>query len=155
MKIVITTQHRENYGSTDQPYWKFKGGDTYVVPNLSVKQVMQVKERGIPTLTELVSSSNSMFEEYVIDWSILDDDAVVCDEWETPFNLYWEGSRWVARRTVVNGEHGYMRFEVASKTEEYVMLMGGDRADYKVSYTMKDGTVVTGDEVEAYFRKVA
>ncbi len=75
MKIVITTQHRENYGSTDQPYWKFKGGDTYVVPNLSVKQVMQVRERGIPTLTELVSSSNSMFEEYVIDWSILDDDA--------------------------------------------------------------------------------
>jgi len=155
MKIVITTQIRENYGSADQPYWKFKGGDTYVVPNLSVAQTLQVKERGIPTLKALIETRNEGFEEYVVDWSILDDDATVCEPWETPFNLYWEQGRWVARRTVDNGEYGYMRNEVASKTEGYDMLMGGDRENYVATYTMRNGDVVDSKDVETYLNKAA
>ena len=38
MKLVIQTQFRENYGAHDwdgkgecPQYWKFKGGDTYIV----------------------------------------------------------------------------------------------------------------------------
>jgi hypothetical protein len=155
MKIVITTQIRENYGSTESPYWKFKGGDTYVVPNLTVEQVLKVKENGIPTLKALIETSNDGYQEYVLDWSILDDDAIVCDEWETPFNLHWEAGRWVARRTVDNGEYGYMRCEVASKTEQYEMAMGGDRTNYKVVYTMRNGDSVTGDQVSQYLAKAA
>ena len=155
MKIVITTQIRENYGDATNPYWKFKGGDTYVVPNLSVAQTLQVKERGIPTLTALIETRNEGFEEYVVDWSILDDDATVCEPWETPFNLYWEQGRWVARRTVDNGEYGYMRNEVASKTEGYDMLMGGDRENYVVTYTMRNGDVVDSKDVETYLNKAA
>ena len=155
MKIVITTQIRENYGDATNPYWKFKGGDTYVVPNLSVAQTLQVKERGIPTLKALIETRNEGFEEYVVDWSILDDDATVCEPWETPFNLYWEQGRWVARRTVDNGEYGYMRNEVASKTEGYDMLMGGDRENYVVTYTMRNGDVVDSKDVETYLNKAA
>ena len=162
MKIVITTQIRENYGAHDwdgkgacPQYWKCKGGDVYVVPNLTVAQVLKVKENGIPTLKALIESRNEGFEEYVVDWSILDDDAKVCDEWETPFNLFWEGNRWVARRTVDNGEYGYMRREVASKTEEYDMLMAGDRENYRVVYTMRNGDAVTGEQVSEYLAKAA
>ena len=155
MKIVITTQFRENYGDSDKPYWKFKGGDTYVVPNLSVEQTLKVKDNGIPTLTALIETRNEGFEEYVVDWSILDDDATVCEPWETPFNLYWEQGRWVARRTVENGEYGYMRAEVASKTESYDMLMGGDRENYVAVYTMRNGDVVDSKDVEAYLTKAA
>ena len=155
MKIVITTQIRENYGDATNPYWKFKGGDTYVVPNLSVEQTLKVKDHGIPTLTALIETRNEGFEEYVVDWSILDDDAVVCEPWETPFNLYWEQGRWVARRTVDNGEYGYMRNEVASKTEGYDMLMGGDRENYVVTYTMRNGDVVDSKDVETYLNKAA
>ena len=155
MKIVITTQVRENYGDATNPYWKFKGGDTYVVPNLSVAQTLQVKERGIPTLKALIETRNEGFEEYVVDWSILDDDATVCEPWETPFNLYWEQGRWVARRTVDNGEYGYMRNEVASKTEGYDMLMGGDRENYVATYTMRNGDVVDSKDVETYLNKAA
>ena len=140
MKIVIQTQVRENYGDASKPYWKFKGGDTYVVPNLSVEQVMKVKEQGVPTLTALIETRNEGFEEYVIDWSILDDDAVVCEPWETPTELFWEQGRWVARRTIENGEYGYMRQEIASKTEQYEMQMGGGRENYTVSYVMRDGS---------------
>jgi hypothetical protein len=162
MKIVISTQIRENYGAHDwdgegacPQYWKCKGGDTYVVPNLTVAQVLKVKDQGIPTLKALIESRNEGFEEYVVDWSILDDDAKVCDEWETPFELFWEQGRWIARRTVENGEYGYMRREVASKSEQYDMLMAGGRENYRVVYTMRNGDSVTGEQVSEYLSKAA
>jgi hypothetical protein len=155
MKIVITTQVRENYGDADKPYWKFKGGDTYVVPDLTVEQTIKVKERGIPTLKALIESRSDMFEEYVVDWAILDNDAVVCEAWETPYELRWIGGRWVANRTVENGEYGYMNQRVERRTEEYDMLMGGGRENYRVVYTMRNGDMVTGEEVNEYLNKAA
>lgn len=155
MKIVIYTQVRENYGSADEPYWKCKGGSTFVVPNLSVEQTLKIKDKGIPTLTALISTSNPMFEEYVVDWSIVDNDVVVCEPWETPFELHWKGGRWIANRTVENGEYGYMRREVERKTEEYDMEMGGGQANYRVVYTMRNGDMVTGAEVQEYLAKAA
>ena len=162
MKIVITTQVRENYGAHDwdgvgacPQYWKCKGGDTYVVPGLTVAQVLKIKDSGIPTLKALIESRNEAFEEMVVDWSIMDDDAAVGDPWETPFSLHWEGGRWIARRTIANGEYGYMRREVASKTEEYAMLMAGDRENYSVVYAMRNGDNVTGEQVSEYLAKAA
>lgn len=155
MKIVITTQVRENYGSAERPYWKCKGGDVYVVPNLSVAQTLKVKEGGIPTLKALIETRNEMFEEFVIDWSILDNDAVVCEKWETPFELHFKGGRWIANRTVENGEYGYMNRNVERKTEEYDMLPGGERGNYRVVYTMRNGDMVTGEQVQEYLSKAA
>lgn len=160
MKLVIYTQIRENYGAHDwdgvgtcPQHWKCKGGDVYVVPNLSEAQVLKVKEGGIPTLKALIEVRNEGFEEYVADWAILDDDEVFGGSWETPFNLYYEQGRWVARRTVENGEYGYMHREVASKTEQYTMMPKGEQVDYSVVYTMHNGDKVTGDQVSAYFSK--
>ena len=155
MKIVITTQVRENYGDANKPYWKFKGGDTYVVPDLTVEQTIKVKENGIPTLKALIETRSDMFEEYVVDWAILDNDAVVCEAWGTPFELRWIGGRWVANRTVENGEYGYMNQRVERRTEEYDMLMAGGRENYRVVYTMRNGDVVTGEEVNEYLNKAA
>ena len=155
MKIVITTQVRENYGTAEKPYWKMKGGEVFVVPDLTPANVMTIKERGIPTLKALVETRNEMFEEYVVDFSILDNDVVVCDPWETPFELRWIGGRWVANRTVENGEYGYMNRMVERKTEEYDMEMGGGRANYRVVYTMRNGDMVTGEQVSQYLSKAA
>ncbi len=155
MKIVIQTQVRENYGSADKPYWKFKGGSTFVVPDLTPAHVARVQEQGIPTLTALINTRNDMFEEYVIDYSVADNSAVVCEPWETPYELRWIGGRWVANRTVENGEHGYMNSAVERKTEEYDMEMGGGVANYRVVYTMRNGDVITGDQVAEYFQKAA
>ena len=155
MKIVITTQVRENYGDANKPYWKFKGGDTYVVPDLTVEQTIKVKENGIPTLKALIETRSDMFEEYVVDWAILDNDAVVCEAWETPFELRWIGGRWIANRTVENGEYGYMNQRVERRTEEYDMLMAGGRENYRVVYTMRNGDMVTGEQVNEYLNKAA
>jgi len=155
MKIVIATQIRENYGSANKPYWKMKGGEVYIVPDLTVEQTLKVQERGIPTLKALIETRSDMFEEYVIDYQILDNDVKVCDPWETPFELRWIGGRWVANRTVENGEYGYMRQEVLRKTEEYDMLMNGERGNYRVVYMMRNGDMVTGQEVSEYLAKAA
>jgi len=155
MKIVITTQVRENYGTAEKPYWKMKGGEVFVVPDLTPANVLTIKDRGIPTLKALVETRNEMFEEYVVDFSILDNEVVVCDPWETPFELRWIGGRWVANRTVENGEYGYMNRMVERKTEEYDMEMGGGRANYRVVYTMRNGDMVTGEQVSQYLSKAA
>lgn len=155
MKIAIYTQIRENYGSVSEPYWKMKGGEVFIVPNLTVEQTLKVKTDGIPTLRALIESRNDMFEEYVVDYAILDNDAVVCEEWETPFELFWKGGRWIANRTVENGEYGHMRREVERKTEEYDMMMGGERENYRAVYTMRNGDMVNSKDMEVYLNKAA
>ena len=127
MKVVIQTQVRENYGDADKPYWKFKGGNVYVVPNLTVSQAARVKEDGIPTLTALIETRNSGFEEYILGFNIVEDNAVTGEPWETPTNLFWE----------------------------YDMLMGGDRENYTAKYLMRDGREFTYAELEQFFKEVA
>ena len=146
MKLIIQTQIRENYGDADAPHWKCKGGETYVVPNLTAPQAAKVVEQGIPTLTALINTRGDMFEEYVLGFDVVEDTAVACEPWETPFELFWEQGRWVARRTVKNDKYGYMRREVAAKTEQYTMHMGGERADYSAMYTLVDGRVLNHDD---------
>jgi hypothetical protein len=150
MKIVIQTQIKENYGAHDwdgqgecPQYWKFKGGQTYVVPNLTPEQALRVSKVGIPTLTALIEERNESFEEYVQNWATLDDDAVVCEPWENPFELTWEAGRWKARRVISNDdEYGYMRADIGSKTEQYDMLMGGGRDNYTVEYRDRRGKIM-------------
>lgn len=149
MKLVIQTQYCENYGAHTwdgkgecPQYWKFKGGETYVVPNLSQDQVTRVIEQGIPTLRALIEYSNEASREYIQDWSVQDDADVVGEPWETPFELYWEQGRWVARRTVKNDEYGYMRADIGSKTEQYDMMMEGGRENYTVEYRDRSGKIM-------------
>lgn len=162
MKLVIQTQVRENYGAHDwngegecPQHWKCKGGNTYIVPNLSDRQVEKVKSQGVPTLTALIESRNEGFEESIIDVSVVEDTAVVCAEWETPTILSWENNHWVARRTVENGEYGYMRQEIASKSIQYDMLMGGESENFKCAYLMVNGDLVVGDQIDTYLGQAA
>ncbi len=48
MKLVICTQYRENYGTEDRPYWKMKGGNVYVVENLTMSQAQKAIASGCP-----------------------------------------------------------------------------------------------------------
>ena len=114
-----------------------------MVPNLTPAQAARVQEEGIPTLTALIESRSEGFEEYILGFSVAEDSDAVCEPWETPFELFWEQGRWVARRTVKNDEYGYMRREIAAKSEQYDMAMGGDRTNYQVTYTLRDGRVLS------------
>jgi hypothetical protein len=72
MKVLITTQYRENYGTEADPYWKFKGGSEYFIEGVDPLKVAP------GTLVDKVKSeieySNPMSEEYILDWELVADD---------------------------------------------------------------------------------
>jgi len=150
MKLVIQTQYCENYGSTDKPFWKFKGGDTYVVHNLTTAQSERVLRDGIPTLKALIEYKNSASEEYVNFFSIVEDDAVICEEWESPYILSWENNTWVCRQ--IQSNDGSFRKPVVSKVTKYTMNMGGDKSDLEVSYVVESGAIISHKDITNYIK---
>ena len=100
MKLVIQTQYKENYGAHDwdgqgecPQYWKFKGGDTFVVKNTDNKDL-------VPTLRGLIEYSDDHQEEYILSAEVMEDDAVCCESWETPWDIYVEELGFYASRYV-------------------------------------------------------
>jgi len=67
--IVVDTQYMENYGSAEAPYWKAKGGSSYKILNVPLNQDLDavVASAGI-------GYRNDYAEEYVIGWSVQNDD---------------------------------------------------------------------------------
>ena len=156
MKLVIQTQVRENYaaheGFTGEYRWKYKGGNTYVVPHLSNENVNRIAENGIPNLIKIVEESNNHYQEYILDWEIVGDDEIRWEEWETPTILEFSSELgWVARRDIINGEYGYLRGDIACKTESWVVLEGNVRKEgsYTCFYEMKDGRILSYEELQA------
>lgn len=154
MKVVISTQMRENYGTELVPYWKNKGGQIYLMVDLTPAQASQIEEEGIGTIKSLIDNFGPMFEEFVVDYRVVEDNVEVCDPWEPPFILSYEQGQWIARRTEENNEYGYMHPKVAKKTEQYTLLAKGEHGDYQVVYTMVNGDNVTGDQVSDYLNNL-
>jgi hypothetical protein len=74
MKILITTQYRENYGTPAEPYWKFKGGEDYFI--LNVDPVKTAPGVLVEQVRGQIEYSGAMSEEYILDWSLVEDDYV-------------------------------------------------------------------------------
>lgn len=78
MKLLIQTQYSENYGTPDEPYWKMKGGEDYIidVPGFRFYEDMAYKkaEMIVDELRSKIECSCSMSEEYIRDWSFVEDD---------------------------------------------------------------------------------
>ena len=156
MKLVINTQHRENYAAHDEDfvpgvsadYWKFKGGSTFVVNNITPPQARNIEMDGIPSLTALIEDRNESFEEYILGYDIVEDDAVVCEEWETPIMFEFDTmlKAWRATKITLNGDMGYMRSEIAEKHESWMVLPKNDRDDYRVMWVMENGERGIGNE---------
>ena len=70
MMVVIRTQYRENYGTEDQPYWKFKGGSEYKVTNVPTNAVIH---EVVDAVRSEVEYNGPMSEQYILDWSVEDD----------------------------------------------------------------------------------
>jgi len=152
-KLVIHTQHKENYGAHDwdgkgecPQYWKFKGGNTYVVRDLSSAHINKIADQGIPTLTKLIESKSEYFEEYILGWEIMDDDARECEDWDSVIEFWWKGDRWICLRYQTNDEDGYMRREILAKSEQWIPLEEGERSDYQCQYKTANGWF-TGEEL--------
>ena len=77
MKLVISTQFWENYGSPHNPYWKAKGGMEYFVKNVTDETALDV----MMSAKNVVEHSGDYTKEYIIGWSI------EADDYLTPFEV--------------------------------------------------------------------
>ena len=71
MIVVIDTQYKENYGSAEQPYWKFKGGSSYKV--VGFPQGMGL-EAVVKSVRDDIEHSGEFTEEYIVGYSFEADD---------------------------------------------------------------------------------
>jgi len=74
MKILITTQYRENYGTESDPYWKFKGGDEYFI--LNVDPLKTAPGLLVEQVRDQIEHAGAMTEEYILDWQLVEDSAL-------------------------------------------------------------------------------
>ena len=148
MKVVIYTQYRENYGEPGSPHWKFKGGSVYVIPNTTILTPAERAE-----LNSLINYSNEMAEEYITSIQSVEDDTVICDEWEAPIvlnyslgaNAFYREGIWTA--SVVHKNDGQFIDGIESKSETWTMLPESKRQDYTAIYTLTDGQVLSEDDL--------
>lgn len=80
MKILITTQYLENYGTQDEPYWKAKGGQEYFVPVPLFRENDIFADKNlemiVDSLRDRIEYVNPMSEEHIVDYRLVSDDYV-------------------------------------------------------------------------------
>lgn len=135
MKLVITTQYLENYAADgDAPFWKPKGGEVYVVRNLTWDQIDRIEANGIPTLTSLIEYSNECSREYILNTAIVENDGYECESWESVIELSYDRVErcWTASRTT--GRDDCWVDGIDYKVECWIPRPGGKREDYTCAY---------------------
>ena len=150
--LVIQTQHKENYGAHNwdgkgecPQHWKFKGGNTYFVTDLTSKQINKIAQGGIPTLEKLIEFKNEAFEEYILYWEIRDlgkngdGKGPICEPWETPIEFYWDNVWKCRTHHTPSPEYSHWRSAIISKAEQWTPLVEGNRKDYKCQFKTKNG----------------
>lgn len=107
MKALIVTQYMENYGDSKNPYWKFKGGDEYIIDipgfrfndEFAMKNLQELIDSDIRSQIEF---SNDYSREYIINFSIVEDDYMT--EFERS-QLEFDGEiQFPAKRMVLENE---------------------------------------------------
>jgi hypothetical protein len=73
MKLIITTQFCENYGSAHNPYWKMKGGNDYFIKNVADDAEALAK---MLLAKDMVEHDGDYTKEYIIGWELVNDDYV-------------------------------------------------------------------------------
>ena len=150
--LVIQTQHKENYGAHNwdgkgecPQHWKFKGGSTYFVTDLTSKQINKIAQGGIPTLEKLIEFKNEAFEEYILYWEIRDlgkngdGKGPICEPWETPIEFYFDKGWKCRTHHTPSDEYHSWNSAIISKAEQWVPIVGGDRKNYACQYKTKNG----------------
>jgi hypothetical protein len=152
-KLVINTQYMENYGCAKDPYMKFKGGNTFVLPNcgeLDSNEIATIVAKVRPFITTTMAESNGGCEEYIIDSTVVPHSEKVCEDWETITEFCFDQFSGDVNFMKVsdNREDGWMRDEILEQTETWTGDMSATvkRADYKSEYLMEDGDFALGQQ---------
>lgn len=158
-KLVITTQYMENYGDMSDPYMKFKGGNTYELPNcgdLNENEVATIVAQVRPYITTTLLESNGGCEEYIVDFKVVNHTTKTVEDWETVTEFNLIGGSVNFMKVTDNREDGWMKKEILEQTETWTGDMSDTkRANYKSEYLMEDGDFVSQKELGEWFENNA
>lgn len=142
MKIVIHTQLRENYGAHDwsgegecPQHWKNKGGNTYILEGVTVKQAMANELDD--TIEQAIEDRNDSYEECIVDSDLVDDlvpNSDFHESWDSPIILTLKHGELHGAR-VSDGE--CMVAEITGKRETWVQHKG-ERVSHVVELRVED-----------------
>ena len=78
MRFHIYTQYLENYGDANNPYWKNKGGEDYIIEVPGFRYNTEFSEHHGQMIVDELSSKieyrNDFAEEFIIGWTFVEDD---------------------------------------------------------------------------------
>ena len=156
-KLIIQTQYLENYGSSEEPYMKFKGGSTYVLPNcgdMDSNEIATAVARVKPYITTDLVKSNGGSEEYIVGAHVGDIDEKVCEDWEaiTEFTFMGGDDEITFMKVTDNTDMGYMRKEILEKIETWNGCSESvtQRKNYTASFRMEDGSLLNGKQLQEF-----
>jgi hypothetical protein len=161
MKIIVSTQYRENYGAHSwngegecPQYWKNKGGDNLIVFTDEDYDLVTAA-RIINEITPLIEWFNDASENYVIDCRPMDDaEDTGIPDYEPEILIQKINGRWHCTKKYF-GDAWYGNLAPAfgpaapivggaglllnylGKTEVYFMLPEGGRENYQCDYIKK------------------
>jgi hypothetical protein len=154
LKLVITTQYKENYAAHDEnyvhgvseSYWKFKGGSTYVIEDLDFINTEYLQGL-VDEVSPIFVFDGEASQEYILNWEMVSHEETPWDEWETPYKLQKFKDAWFMTKFDDNTDMGYMRHEILSKMSEWCYQDGElVKGSYNAEFKMNDGTSVLGQE---------
>lgn len=161
MKVVVITQIKENYGAHDwdgqgecPQYWKFKGGNTYVIENVTTEQARSSEFWA--NAEHHVTSGDEAWQEYVVSSELLDNaDPIPCEAWESPIilekDIFTNG--YVAKHVSLNDEYSGMQACIHSSIKRWLQI-DGEQKDYSLSYKFMDGTLLPYAEACRYLKQL-
>lgn len=161
MKLVIITQHEENYGAHDwngegacPQYWKSKGGDFYVVENVLIGQQDPTPYKDlckvlVRELGDLIQRSDDYFQEYIIRAVIVGDSEKLWEDYDSPIYLRREDKSWRARQ-LQDGATCGMHRSIKQCITEYTLLPKGEQAGRSVLYITDKGALNYAEWLEKY-----
>ena len=138
MILAIETQYHENYGDEENPHWKAKGGQTYLV-DLQDKNASKVE---ISELTTLINYKNPMSEEYVIGVRLEEDD--FCSNFEKSQKEYDLNTGVYYDTRIVRREDGtYVATDQfkgprGDYSKIWNMAPGGEKENYSYTETLNE-----------------
>ena len=134
-KLIIETQYMENYDVdevSEEGYWKFKGGNTFIVDNVDVNNIQSVANEIIP----LIEYDNSMSREFVIEWTVVNDDWQ--SQYEKDQKEWYDGQMYYDPRLFKNEDGHWIK----------IRKFDGERGGYEYHDNLNTNEVVYKNEYE-------
>ena len=79
MKMLVVCQYMENYGTTDQPHWKYKGGEEFFIPlhDVPMNEMFGKKAKMVmDSFMDQMTWDDEYSKQFVKYYEIVEDDAL-------------------------------------------------------------------------------